>query len=437
MRRYVPTALFVLGVLFLAWLFYPPQPAEVGAALRFGQKQFQAQLEAAADPARNGYLSPEWQPLWAPREGSSQPSKLVFLAKATGALSPETFPDLKRLQQLIRDKDPQVISTLQSFAAVVEGLQREWVKEAFVPLYKRPSLLQPLPNMSVLGELSKACSALAYERLLSGRADDAVRLGIPSLRLSTTLIRNGSVTWLAAGLSLRRLPLASFLRVLQSRQPLNNELLAALVREVANNQLAPDELQLALAGELLGAEEFFRPSPGARMEMQNALEKRELGWLRVPGVLQRDRRIFHRQFAPLLRVSDDYGLAANQAIRQSEGSWIRGERSIVGRLILPHTYQPALQVEIARHELACVHALLAIRLYEQQHGQLPAKLDGLTPAALPGFDWSESVWNYEPVRKRLLLRLPAALLQVIGKARLYREGDVQGGLHAEGLAYPL
>lgn len=437
MRRYSPAALFVLGVLFLGWLFYPPQPAEVGAALRLGQKQFQAQREAAADPSRNGYLAPEWQPLWAPREGSSQPSKLVFLAKAAGALSPETFPDLKRLRQLIREKDPQVIATLQSFAAVVEGLQREWVKEVFVPPYKRPSLLHPLPNMSVLGELSKACSALAYEKLLSGRADDAVRLGIPSLRLSTTLIRNGSVTWLGAGLSLRRLPLANWLRVLQSRQPLNAQLLSALLGEIANNQLAPDELQRTLAGELLGAEEFFRPSPGARMEMQNALEKRELGWLRVPGVLQRDRRIFHRQFAPLLRVSDDYGLAANQAIRKSEGSWIRGERSIVGPLILPDTYQPALQLEIARRELACVHALLAIRLHEQQHGQLPAKLGGLTSAAPAGFEWSASVWNYDPARKRLLLRFPAALLRALGKARLYREGDVQGGLEADGLAYPL
>jgi hypothetical protein len=436
-RRHAPKALFVCGLLFLAWLFYPPQPGEVTAALLLGQRQFQSQRDAAGVPSRNGYLAPEWQPLWAPREGSSQPSKLLFLTRAAGALSPDTFPDLQRLRRLLRDQDGHVASTLESFEAVVEPLQREWVKEAFVPPSKRPSLLHPLPNMSVLGELSNGCSALAYQKLLSGQADDALRLGIAGLRLSTTLVRNGGMTWLRAGLQLRRVPLANWLRVVQSQETLHPRLVAALVEEIGNQQLAPDELQRALASELLAAEEFFRLGPAARNELQNTLEQREMQWLSVPGMLQRDRRIFHRQFAPLLRTSNDYWLSANEQLRKAGGSWFLGERSMIGRVILPDTYQPAVQVELARFELAAVHALLGLRLYEQEHGRLPRELADLRIAALAGFEWTNPLWNYDSQGRRVALRLPRPLIEGLGKTRLYREGDVQGELTADGLRYSL
>lgn len=419
--------LVLLALALVGWLFSPLQPRAITRALQRGQTQFAQQRTLAADPATNGYLAAEWQELWAPRTGSSQPHKLVFLAKAAGAYSPDTFPDLRRLQTLARSGEPHLTSTLKSFEAIVPGFQREWVKPAFVPIYRRASLLNPLPNMSLLGELAKGCAALAYQKNLQGEVDDAVRLMLPPLRLSTTLIRNGSVTSAAAGLSLRRVPLQSWLRTLQTGRALNPQLLQGLLAEIRNDQLAPDELEQILAGELLASEEFFRFSAAARSELQQTLTGSELRWLKVPGMLQRDRRIFHRRFAGLLGPGRDH------VAPPAQGSWFLGQRSLIGQVIFPNVTPVTAQLDFSRHELAAVHALFAIRLFRLQNGRLPAKLAEMPVKPLPGFEWESRSWTYNPGLRRLTISGPG----LVPAGQLYREGDIRAEVTPDGLTFPL
>jgi hypothetical protein len=365
MRKLLLVPVLLAGVVYAVWVSGPetPHSAEIAASISSAR----ARVEAAhlQDAGSNGYLSPEFLPLWGP-QGRPTPDDKVRIDWQRSFVSARTEVDHRLISRVRGPWKPD---------AAFNQAWKAWLplQSRLLAAFAKPHFAGPGLNLTEFRSLLFCLSAAADTLTLQGQTSQAAELALTMMHQGRVVAQDQPALYLIVGLAVQQSALEATNRiVLVGTSAADQRLVDGIAAE-----LIPADATAASMDAELGVDHqlWERPEPLQALikTYPVAIKLKRMQWL--PGRWMRERRLY-----------DNDAFAVLQALRAGQLPPARWH-GLASALLLPSVVRCEILLRAIRAKFAGVRMLLALRCYRSEHGQWPKTLAELTGRQLPGFDF--------------------------------------------------
>jgi hypothetical protein len=401
-------------LLYGSWVSYPPSRYEsmsvqiLGeAAARHTQEQ-----QAAARPASNAYLDPDFLPLWG-RKGVEQhdPSPAGSQLQVLNPLS--DLAQGKNVNLEGRFREPAIRKKFQQFALFYPKLHKVCNQpDMLVPLTEAQNMLTVSPEWISLRGIAMKLGAYAEYLKLDGKEDEALGVAVDSLRLAR-LVSHQQLTWLRAmvGLASQSIAQEILAMILDNSRPRAS--LEPLLRSLEETQTP-----VSAFADCLEAEYCQQINSIPKLKQQTAGQSSFSPLTLLPGLEWSELRMFKNDYMETLQqVRQGQPINSSWASSLDATSWLLGRHSFLAAIAIPNYSRAGQNFQLVRTRQAFLHAFVGLLRARQLTGRFPTDLAQLQASGykpLDGLELKRLVYTLKDGRVRLELNLKPQELPYAG-----------------------
>lgn len=408
--------LLFVGVLFYAgWVMYPPAryTAQVDEIVKRFDERNTKEQQLAKEQENNAYLDPLFLPFWGRKDLESKPENEV--QPVMDAVDP--YCDLSQgketdLEGLMAKGETKPKEAFAKYAAFYPSFEKMLSKPNFlVPYDSRPDLTALVPNYIRFRSLVQHNGAYAEYLALSGKTDEGLKVAGDSLLFSRKMDEQLSplITRMIS-VACRAISQQTALMVLQTgKEPPSAAALERFLRLLEQTQLPATELNEPFEVEFYAANNLFdKMKQNQELNLDPSMDFGALA--RIPGLLNREIRLFQNDYIPLLgdlkegRESD-----LSWAGDLSFWTWFSGSHGAFSAIAIPNFYKAKQHQELLEEKQSFLHLYASLILASVQDGKWPATIKALEESGykpLPGLDLTKVQYKIEGKKMSLTLEHP-------------------------------
>ena len=403
--------LVTLIVTFFVWVQFPREtdPEFVQKAIASGQQYLAKGQSEALDPSKNGYLNETFLPYWG-RKGKDGVENSAVQATVTGwnSFSSSAAGETIDHTKLITSKNAEYLANRTEFLKLVPELEKAMRSEVFVAPETKFDFETTLMNYIAVRACAQAMSGLAESEIASGRADVAAGHVGSIYSFSRSLQGKGALLNEMISIALGSIGHHAVVRLIEPKAKLSLQSRQSLARDILNS--VPDENRLLglLQGEFACSDLLFEQARANQAALSLGVPQ-----LRVPGLLSREKRIYHNVNTRLLKEVESTGKVTLTTADTNPGTldYFTGATGIYTQIIMPNLTRLQEQVDQDRAMRLAVGISYAAMAFRDEKGRLPKDLKELGAVYPIPTDVSTVGLTYAPSKDSATVHIPHAQAQ--------------------------
>ncbi len=379
----VALSLGIIIATYAFWVSFPPvkDPAFVEQAMKNASERFEAIQAQAKDPAKNGYLTPEFLPFWGRRGQEADdkaPINNVFDNWANFS-SPSTGEpvDHKKLQI---EEDEKYLAALKEFDAMAPSLLEALRKPIFTTPEDRLAFDNIVLNFIAYRKAAQTLVGLAEAKKAQNRPVEVADILVTVVQSGERLMGHNSLIHDMIGVAIQAIGGEGIALLVDPAQPIGAEKAAELTGRLVAAVPSADQLYRSLEAELLmghnGITDIIESGSKAADEVPVS---------GIPGFMQREDRIYQNVMAGLMKKAQ-----AGEATTLPPGfddpslsDWITGKTGILAQILVPNFTRAGAQVDFNRARTSGIATAFGVMTFREKEGRLPKDLDELAQSGIP------------------------------------------------------
>jgi len=343
-------------------------------------KELSAQAE---DPARNGFLNPNFLPYWG-RLGMEQQESSPVAETVRSWAKYSTVAQSEKIDHrtLQTEGDEAYAEALEGMEGLAPELQAAMTRPLFLPPNYKLSAQSQVPNYIAARACAQAMTGLAEAQSARGESEQAAQNLVSVMQFGEGFYGQGTLMVDQIGASVQSMGIDGFNGLIDPNSDFSGDVWKGLSGAILESIPPQDTMLRALQGEILfchNSLEHFAQNPEALGDGAFA----HYGLL--PGFYKREERIYNNLMSDLILQFQKEGAVTmpKEVGEFSTADWLTGKNGPVVKMLVPDFERAHRKIDLTRKSLAALATVTAVAAYRAEEGELPASLAQLSETGLP------------------------------------------------------